>query len=84
MVHSHTHTVHPAAGQRAKEDGCHEGSQHWFLQAKPLARVMPGHLLLLVWLQSARCPFQTEHPHLQHKRTSVGVGHCEDVIVRGM
>lgn len=39
----HTHTAHPAAGQRAKEDGCHEGSQHWFLQAKPLARVVPGH-----------------------------------------
>lgn len=30
------HTLHPAARQRAKEDG-HEGSQHWFLQAKPLA-----------------------------------------------
>lgn len=31
-------TLHSAARQRAKEDGCREGSQHWFLQAKPLAR----------------------------------------------
>lgn len=61
------HTLHPAAGQRAKEDGCHEGSQHWFLQAKPLARVMPGHTLLLVGFQSVRCPFQTEHHHLENK-----------------
>lgn len=61
------HTLHPAMGQKAKEDGCHEGSQHWFLQAKPLARVMPGHLLLLVGIQSVRCPFQTEHHHLHNK-----------------
>lgn len=38
-----------------------------FLQAKPLARVMPGHLLLLVRFQFVRCPFQTEHLHLGDK-----------------
>lgn len=57
------HTLHPAVRQRAKEDGCHEGSRHWFLQAKPLARVLPGYFLLLVWFQSVRCPFRTEHHH---------------------
>lgn len=68
------HTLHPAARQRAKEDGCHEGSQHWFLQAKPLARVMPGHLLLLVSFQSVRCPSQTEHHHLERRDRKV-LGH---------
>lgn len=68
LNHHGLHTLHPAVRQRAKEDGCHEGSQHWFLQAKPLAQVMPGHLLLLVGFQSVRCPFQTEHHHLKNNK----------------
>lgn len=60
--------LHQAVGQRDKDDGCHEGSQHWFLQAKPLACVIPGHLRLLVCFPSFRCPFQTVHHHLENKQ----------------
>lgn len=52
------HTSHPAVRQRAKEDGCHEGSQHWFLQAKPLALAVPGHLLSLVWFRQLDIHFK--------------------------
>lgn len=65
MVHTHFTS---SSGQRAN-NGCHEGSQHWFLQAKPLTRVMPGRLLLLLWFSSVRCPFQTEHHHLENRKS---------------
>lgn len=59
-----------------------------FYKPKPLARVMPGHLLLLTWFQSVRCPFQTEHHHLKtNRRQQQGVETCLEqafIISRNM
>lgn len=77
MVHTH---LTSSSGQRAN-NGCHEGSQHWFLQAKPLTRVMPGHLLLPLWSLSFRCPFRTEHHHLENTKVSEAATTCSDNMI---
>lgn len=62
--------THFTSSSGQTNNGCHEGSQHWFLQAKPLACVMPGRLLLPLWFSSVRCPFRTEHHHLENREVS--------------
>lgn len=59
------------ARQRAKEDGCRGGSQHRCLQAKPLVHVVTRLVSSSsVWpFLSARCPSQTERPHLWENTT---------------
>lgn len=51
-----------------------EGSQHWFLQAKPLAHVRQVIIRSSCWFLFFICPSQTEHLHLKHKvKSCVGI-----------
>lgn len=68
-VHSNTHTQHiqqqdrelkKMAAMRAHNIGFYKPS-HWHVSCQVI-------LLLLVRFQFVRCPFQTEHPHLDTKK----------------